>query len=264
VADDGTVIGWQDTGEGAALLLVHGTAADSRQWTKLMPFLADGFSVAAMDRRGRGSSGPIGPSHSLAVEYGDIVAVARSIGEPVHLFGHSSGARFALHAASQISDLASLILYEPPEPKIFPEHLLEALSRLEASADREGLLRLFLVDFVGNSEADFAFIQHRPIWPIMLDNALTLPPELRAGMPYRFAPADVADTTVPTLLILGEHSVPELGTTVQHIADALARSSVVTLPGQGHGAMFTAPELLSSEIRRFVVELDGFRLPPDG
>lgn len=82
-------------------------------------------------------------------------------------------------------------------PKIFPEHLLEALSRLEASADREGLLRLCLVDFVGNSEADFAFIQHRPIWPIMLDNALTLPPELRAGMPYRFAPADVADTTVP-------------------------------------------------------------------
>ncbi len=153
VADDGTVIGWQDTGKGAALLLVHGTAADSRQWAKLLPFVADGFSVAAMDRRGRGSSGPIGPSHSLAVEYGDIVAVARSIGEPVHLFGHSSGARFALHAASQIPDLASLILYEPPEPKIFPEHLLEALSRLEASADREGLLRLFLVDFVGNSEA---------------------------------------------------------------------------------------------------------------
>lgn len=99
---------------------------------------------------------------------------------------------------------------------------------------------------------------------LMLDNALTLPPELRAGMPYRFAPADVADTTVPTLLILGEHSVPELGTTVQHITDALAMSSVVTLPGQGHGAMFTAPELLSSEIRRFVAELDGFRLPPDG
>ncbi len=68
---------------------------------------------------------------------------------------------------------------------------------------------------------------------------------------YRFTPADVANLTVPALLILGELSGPELGTTVQHIADA-CQGPVVTLPGQGHGAMFTAPGLLASAIRRFV------------
>lgn len=253
-ADDGTVIGWQEAGEGPPLLLVHGTAADARQWDKLVPFLVDGFTVAAMDRRGRGGSGPFGSGHSLAVEYADIVAVARSIGEPVHVLGHSSGARFALHAAQSIPGLASLILYEPPAPRSFPEHLLAPLVELEASGDREGLLRLFFVDVVGNTDADVDFIRTRPIWPIMLDNALTLPPELRAGTPYRFKPADVAAVTVPTALFLGELSEPELGATASCIASALLASSVITLPGQGHGAMFTAPEMLASKIRRFVAE----------
>lgn len=250
--DDGTSIAWQETGEGPPLLLVHGTAADSRQWAKLVPLLADGFTVMAMDRRGRGPSGPLRPSHSLAVEYGDIAAVALAADGPVHVFGHSSGARFALHAAGRIPELASLILYEPPEPRVFPEVLLAPLARLEAAADREGLLRLFLVDFVGNTESDVAFLQDRPIWPIMLDNAPTLPSELRAGIAHRFSVADVADVAVPTMLILGELSGPELAATVRRVADALPRSEVVTLPGQGHGAMFSAPELLASAIRRFL------------
>lgn len=251
-AADGTVIGWEESGEGPALVLVHGTASDSRQWSRLVPFLAGEFTVAAMDRRGRGRSGPLRPSHSLAVDYGDIVAVARAMGGPVHLVGHSSGARFALHAAPRIPELASLILYEPPEPRPFPESLLDDLARLEASGDAEGLLRLFLVDFVGNTEADLAFLRNRPIWPIMMSNAGTLPPELRAGISYGFTPADMALVTVPTLLVVGELSVPVLGDTMQQVADAVSNSSVVTLPGQGHGAMFTAPELLASEIRRFI------------
>ena len=86
----------------------------------------------------------------------------------------------------------------------------------------------------------------------MLDNAPTLPSELRAGIAYRFSVADVADVAVPTMLILGELSGPELGATVRRVADALPRSEVVTLAGQGHGAMFSAPELLASEIRRFL------------
>ena len=250
--DDGTSIAWQETGEGPPIVLVHGTAADSRQWAKLVPLLADGFTVMAMDRRGRGLSGPLRPSHSLAVEYGDIAAVACAVDAPVHVVGHSSGARFALHAAGQIPELASLTLYEPPEPRAFPEFLLAPLARLEAAADREGLLRLFLVDFVGNTESDVAFLKTRPIWPIMLDNALTLPSELHAGISYRFSAADVADVAAPTMLILGELSGPELGATARQVADALETSTVVTLPGQGHGAMFSAPELLASEIRRFV------------
>lgn len=252
IAGDGTVIGWRVTGKGPALLLVHSTAADARQWDRLASLLTPSFTVIAMDRRGRGLSGPFQPCHSLEAEYGDIAAVATSLGGPVHLFGHSSGAQYALHAAGHIPNLATLMLYEPPEPRVLPDRMIEPLARLEASADRLGLLRLFFVEVVGNGEDDFASLQQRPIWPLMLDNALTLPAELRAGRDYRFDPSEHAGLTVPVLLLVGGLSDPELGAFVHRIADALPSPEVVTLPGQGHGAMFSAPELLASEIRRFV------------
>lgn len=250
IAGDGTVIGSRVTGRGPALLLVHGAAADARLWDRVVPLLATDFTVVAMDRRGRGMSGPLRSSHCLQTEYDDIAAVATSVGA-LHLFGHSSGARYALHAAPRIPGLATLMLYEPPEVRPLPDGVLEDLARLEASADRLGLLRLLFVEVVGNSEEDFESLRHRPIWPIMLDNALTLPAELRAGRDYRFDPSDHAGLAVAALVLLGARSGPELAATVGQVAGALPGSKVVTLPGQGHGAMFSAPELLASEIGRF-------------
>jgi pimeloyl-ACP methyl ester carboxylesterase len=251
-AGDGTVLAWQEAGTGPALLLVHATASDARQWARLVPLLAEHFRVVTMDRRGRRASGAVGPAHSLATEYGDIAAVAGAVGAPVHILGHSSGARFALHAAPDIAHLASLILYEPPEPRDLPDHLLASLDRLEAAGDRAGLLRFFLVDYLGNGEDDLAFLQDRPIWPIMMDNALTLPAELRAGRRYRFSPADVAGIRVPTLLLIGEESREELGQITATIAAAVPGATVATLAGQGHGAMFSAPDLLAAEVLGFI------------
>ncbi len=255
-AEDGTVIGYQLTGNGPAILFVHGAAADARQWAMVMPLLASRFSVVAMDRRGRGSSGPIGADHSMNVECGDIVAVAEAIDRPVHLVGHSSGARFALHAALGLSDLASLTLYEPPAPETFADDTLRKLAKLEEAADREGILRTFLVDIADNDEEAFAFIRRRPIWPIMVDNALTLPAELRAVSDYRFDPGLFAALEVPTLCLLGQLSGPELGRVAAEIVDALPQARVSTLAGQAHGAMISAPKLFAAELRRFFETVD--------
>jgi pimeloyl-ACP methyl ester carboxylesterase len=249
------------TGRGDPLVLVHATAADARQWHLVVPLLARRFTVMAMDRRGRGASGPLGPDHSLEVEYGDIAAVAASAGRPgtafgprrpVRLLGHSSGARFALHAAPAIEGLAGLVLYEPPAPENVTEEVLARLAVLEAAEDREGILRTFFVDAVGDDEESFASLKRRSVWPLMLDNALTVRAELRAVRQYRFDPAAVAALHVPTLLLIGELSGPGVGAVSHEIARALPHASVATLPGQGHGAMFGAPALLAAAVDDFV------------
>lgn len=250
-AEDGTLLGYQLTGNGPAVLLVHGAAADARQWGLIMPLLAPRFTVVAMDRRGRGSSGAQGPDHSMAVEIGDILAVAEAIDRPVHLVGHSSGARFALHAALEMPELSSLVLYEPPPPENFGDGILETMAQQEAVGDREGILRSFLVDIADNDEEAFAFIQRRPIWPIMVDNALTLPAELRAVRDYRFEPDAFADLEVPTLCMLGQLSGPELGRIVAETVQALPQARVTKLAGQAHGAMISAPKLFASQLRTF-------------
>lgn len=260
IADDGTVIGYRAVNDGAGesgvLLLVHSAAADARQWARLVPILATGFTVVCMDRRGRGLSGPLRPDHSLDAEYGDIAAVARSLPGPLHLLGHSSGARFALHAATRIPELASLTLYEPPAPAALTDAVMASLASAEASGDRKAILRLFFVDAVGLSNEDFAALESRPIWSLMLDNALTLPAELRAVRGYRFNPADVAGLTTPTLLLLGEESDADLAGVIHRLAGALRDATVTVLPGQGHGAMFSSPGLLASSIRDFIGALD--------
>ncbi len=262
-AEDGTLLGFETSGRGEALVLVHSAASDARQWARVVPLLAPSFNVVTLDRRGRRRSGPLRPDHSLQVEYGDIASVVTSFAGPVHLLGHSSGARFALHAALLAPNLASLTLYEPPAPETFSETLLEALDKLEEAGDRLGILRLFLVEMVGNTEDAFAFIQQRPIWPIMLDNALTLPAELRSARHYRLDPSEAAELAVPTLILVGELSGPEVTGTALRLAETLSDVRVVTLPGQGHGAMFTAPDLLAWELRRFVESLDGDTARPD-
>ena len=252
-ADDGTPIGYHLTGNGPPVLLVHGAAADARQWALVVPILSSRFTVATLDRRGRGASGPLAANHSMDVECGDIAAVVRSIDRPVHLVGHSSGARFALHAAVDLPEpeLASLTLYEPPPAETFADGVLEKMDEQAAADAREDVLRTFLVDIAGNDEEAFAFIQRRPIWPIMVDNALTLPAELRAVRDYSFAPATFADVDVPTLLLLGQLSGPELHAQARMVADALPDARVVTLAGQAHGAMLSAPKLFATELRRF-------------
>jgi pimeloyl-ACP methyl ester carboxylesterase len=252
MAADGTAIGYEATGDGPALLLVHAAAADRRQWRRVVPRLARSFTVVAMDRRGRGLSGPVRRGHSLEVEYGDIAAVATSLDGPVHVLGHSSGARFALHAAPHIPQIGGLVLYEPPAPETFADGVLERLAALEAMGNREGILRTFLVDIAGIDDEDYAFIQTRPIWPLMVDNALTLPAELRAVRAYRFDPAALAGLMAPTLCLVGEESSPELRAVAKRVVTAVPDGRTRVLPGQGHGAMFTAPDLLASEVEAFL------------
>lgn len=251
-APDGTVLGYRVAGAGETLVLVHATASDARQWNRLVPLLAGTFRVVSMDRRGRGASGPFRPDHSIEVEYDDVVAVAMAQPGPVHLMGHSSGARFALHAASRIPGLVSLILYEPPAPEVLPDRVMESFRRLELAGDRRGILHQFFVGVLGVDEEAFAALPARPIWPLMLDNALTLPPELRAVRGYRFNPADVAGLTTPTLLLLGEESEDDVAAVLSRHATSLPANTVVSLPGQAHGAMFSGPELLAAEILRFL------------
>lgn len=249
-APDGTVLGYEVTGTGPPLVLVHGAAADARQWATVAPLLAPDFTVLAMDRRGRGSSGPIRPDHSLEVEYDDVATVARSAGEAVRLVGHSSGARFALHAALRVPRLAGLVLYEPPPPENFGPGVLESLAEREAAADREGILEVFLRDIAGNDAEALAFIRGRPIWPIMMDNALTLPAELRAASRYRFDPVAFASLSAPVTCLVGGLSGPEVRRAADKVARALPAAEVRVLAGQGHGAMLSAPGLFAEELRR--------------
>src|SRR5690606_7278675 len=127
---DGTSIGFQRSGRGTPLLLVHGTTADHSRWSAISPSFERHFTVYTMDRRGRGASGDASEYHLLR-EAEDIAAVIEAIGEPVHLLGHSYGALCCLEAAPLTDKVSKLILYEPPLPSDAPFYPTGVPERLQ-------------------------------------------------------------------------------------------------------------------------------------
>lgn len=88
----------QRTGAGAQMLLLHGTAASTHTWRKLMPLLSANYDVLAVDLPGHGFSERLpGNSMTLPAISEAIAGLLREVNfEPRCVVGHSAGAALAL------------------------------------------------------------------------------------------------------------------------------------------------------------------------
>jgi pimeloyl-ACP methyl ester carboxylesterase len=252
---DGTVISFVRDGTGPSLVLIHGAMCDHRSWGRALPALASAFTVYAMDRRGRGESGPFREDHTVERDYEDVAAVMAAAEGPVHLLGHSSGAHYAMHAALRAPELASLIMYEPPPFHPLPAPVLAAFADGEARQDRDAILTTFLRDVLDVGEEEIAAQRRTFVWAYWMQQALTLPPEMRSLTGYRFEPEGFSGLRVPTLLLLGSESPPLMRHAVEERAAALPDSRIELLEGQGHAAFAEAPDLFVRHVERFIGSL---------
>jgi pimeloyl-ACP methyl ester carboxylesterase len=253
---DGTEIAYQRSGHGPPLVLVHGTTADHTRWAPITPALEQRFTVYAADRRGRGASGDAG-DYATEREFDDVAALIDSIGEPVVLLGHSFGAICSLEGALRTKDVRKLVLYEPPIPAGLPIYAPGSIERMEAllaRGDRASLVSTFFSEIVHMPAAELAVLQSRPSWPARVAAAHTILREMRGAMSYRFESARFETLEVPTLLVLGGDSPPLFQAAIDLVQWGLPHSRKVTLAGQQHVAIDTAPELFVREVTTFLAE----------
>jgi len=109
---DGTTIGYWKTGQGPAVVVLHGSMESARSHTLLAEALADEFTVYLPDRRGRGLSGPHRPDHTVRTEVEDLEAVLTAAGAE-RAFGVSAGGAVVLEAARTLPSLTKVAVYEP-------------------------------------------------------------------------------------------------------------------------------------------------------
>ncbi|MGT2460999.1 alpha/beta fold hydrolase [Sinomonas atrocyanea] len=96
---DGTEISYDASGDGPAVVLLHGSALSKAIWRGLGYVKAlEGFTVVRIDLRGHGRSGKpdASPAYRMELHTADVLAVldAEGIGR-AHLVGYSLGARVA-------------------------------------------------------------------------------------------------------------------------------------------------------------------------
>ena len=118
----GTLHGLQfGTGDRTALA-VHGITASAMAWPAVAAALPDGWSLVALDLRGRGASRELPGPFGLAAHAADVAAAATALGGDLVLVGHSMGAYVSVLAAAAHPDLFTrLVLVDGGVPLPLPE-----------------------------------------------------------------------------------------------------------------------------------------------
>jgi pimeloyl-ACP methyl ester carboxylesterase len=112
ISKDGTVIGYNSTGQGSGVIILHGALSSSDDFTHFAQELTDSFTVHVIDRRGRGMSGPQGIEYSIRKDCEDLTAVQEATGA-TYIFGHSFGGLIVLETARMNTLFTKIALYEP-------------------------------------------------------------------------------------------------------------------------------------------------------
>ncbi|MCU1373977.1 MAG: hypothetical protein JWO68_1263, partial [Actinomycetia bacterium] len=231
---DGTALAFEVEGSGPSLVIVTGAFCDRGTTADLATLLAPDLTVLRYDRRGRGDSGDAS-AYAIEREIEDLAAVLGAAGGDAFVYGHSSGASLVVAAVVAGLPMAKLALYEPPyaeEPGTL--ELRDEITALLAAGDRAGAVRRFLAGAVGLPEQVVASAEHWPDWPAMVGIAHTLPYDLTL-MGDCSVPVGAAGITVPTVVLHGSATSPDLIGGAEALAAAIPGSDLRVLDGQDHG-----------------------------
>ncbi|MFJ3897602.1 alpha/beta fold hydrolase [Streptomyces sp. NPDC090083] len=237
VSPDGTAVAYERIGAGSPVVLVGGAMTTGDGLLPLAAQLAHRFGAVPYDRRGRGASGDTAP-FAVAREVEDIAALIDAVGGSAALYGHSSGAALALHAAASGLPVTEVALYEPPfaldasgakERAEYTERLKELLAE-----DRRGdAVELFMA-LTGAPPEMIEGARRSPMWPGMEAIAPTLVYD-DAVLGDGLVPVErLASLSVPVLTIAGGASPEWMRQAARNAADAARDGTYRVLDGQTH------------------------------
>jgi len=238
---DGTIIAFDQTGQGPAIILITGALNYSKFGLvkDLVPLLSNDFTVINYDRRGRGGSGNNLP-YSVDKEIEDINSLINAAGGTAFLYGHSAGAALALFAASALGDCVKAVAaYEPPMSDNWWSDLptkaaIRQSKRMLAKGQNLEMITQFM-RFVGMSTNlidETLASEHREV---LIDMAPTLVYEAEILLESRhFLKHNARHVTQPVLLLAGTKSFGTVLKVQDIFAKALPHAQTKLLQGQSH------------------------------
>lgn len=243
-------------GDGEPVVLVHGTTGSHLSWAFVAPQLAERYQVTTYDRRGRGKSGDE-PDFSLASDVADLRAVMRELNTPVHLVGHSHGARVVLDLAasgSARSEIASMTLYEPPlNVDAVAPGTWEAVDDATGRQDWERVLELFYPVAALTREEIDGMRSIPDVWSASIDGARTVAREIVA-LRSRLDLDGLRAAGIPSLMLVGGDTDAAVFLDGQSDVIAALRAETATIAGQKHAAPFMAPDAFAQAAMEFLAD----------
>jgi pimeloyl-ACP methyl ester carboxylesterase len=269
---NGTAFGYDEAGEGPAVVLLHAAIGDRRMWDAQFTALAATHRVIRYDRRGFGETAD-GPGEHA--HYEDLLALldARGI-EQAALVGASMGGACALDAALAAPERVTrlVLLGSGLTGHTWPDHMQADIARLTAEAVPADRMARYAARGGDVDPADVRAVADANIRYLVAGperDVSVLPADMIAlvremcEQVYRrdwTAPQwteripdtrhRLAEITTPALVLIGTADAPGLVELSSHLAESLPNAELVELPDTGHLPSMERPDEVNALLRK--------------
>jgi 3-oxoadipate enol-lactonase len=243
-------------GTGRPVVLSHDFTLHRETWDAQFTGLSDANRVVRWDRRGYGRSDEPNASYSSV---DDLAGVIESAADgPAVLVGCSYGSAVSLHCALDHPDLAAgLVLVGPVVSGLgYTEHMMTRGGRRTmrvASADTE-------IDYWSAVDPWFVAasnVQARErLRELLTANRHNLESKERwERSPEPAALPRLGEIAVPTLIIVGEHDIPDVHAHAGALEAGIRGARRVVLAGSGHLPQLEVPDAFNELVLAFLSTL---------
>jgi pimeloyl-ACP methyl ester carboxylesterase len=256
---DGTIIGGTVHGQGPSLVFLQGIIGDGDlDWNRVVGHLTNRFTCHLPSLRGRGLSGDH-PDLSLGRIIDDVVAYVDSIGEPTGLTGWSGGGSWSLVAAAQSDAVSAVAPFEPGVLSLADEQVQAVIGNAVARMFElvaEGNLTAAARAFAGFpfNDEEIAVAEGAGYFEAAgryVPNLLNVLQQAMESEDPTADPAVLGAISASVLVLLGSDTKPFFTISAQHVADHVPDARIQEIPGAGHAAPLTHPEVLAAALTEF-------------
>lgn len=259
---DGERLWFEEAGEGAPLVLLHGWCMSSAVWKYQLEALQGSFRVIAADLRGHGSSREVTGKLDFEGFAADLADLFRTLDlSGVVLVGWSMGAQVALQAYQEISSrLSGLALVSATPCFTATPDFPYGLARNEAAGMRikvgrnahralEGFhARMFAEgEFENRAAADQVLSLLDSIEPPDTDASLAALESLATADMRALLPG----ITTPALILNGDRDRICMPQASNYLADHISSAQQTVFQGTGHAPFLSRATAFNSGIARF-------------
>jgi pimeloyl-ACP methyl ester carboxylesterase len=237
---DGLTSGYEECGDGPAVVFLHGLGLDRSSWAPCVSTLRGSFRCVALDLLGHGGSSAPPAGYDLDLEARRVLAVLDALSIPsAHMVGLSLGAMVAMRCA------------------LMAPRAVRSLVLISVSADRAhtpagrrpGMSHAELVFSEGFRERAPASVAAYLDRPVNTDVARVVQ---GAVSTRRSILGRLGEIGVPTLLIAGEADVAIDPAQSALARDAIPGAKLLMVPGAGHMVVLERPDVVTAAIAGFL------------
>lgn len=253
---NGTRLYYEVAGSGHALALLHGSSSDTRAWDDQFEILAQYFRVIRHDMRGHGKSAL--PTDKPYLHAEDLNALLEHLGvQRTHVLGLSSG-------GGAVIDFA--LLHPRKTGALIPVSTGPAgFKRRSSTREIDEAIRDAFQESGKRAATELAY--EHPVFKPSLQNprsAASVRRSLDEANFWRMGRHDpirrteppqierLGEIGAPTMVVMGELDIPEMGPATDAIRDGVAGAKKVVMSGCGHMVNLEDPETFNRVVLDFL------------